>query len=309
MTSIKRKGPNSSATLYKIGTKKKGNDGNIWIIVENKNNIKRWQLYKKSQTINKKDTIKKEIKFISTPDEYYKQFSNYTKPINDTNFFYNEISSLTSELKNIGILFFFLKWNIESTYSSHIEYILEQIDKYNKTNPGKYPNGYIFTSDKLLYVDSCDDKIYIHHGLNKKIIDEFNKIFISHFPNKTLGFQNYNDAIIVYFNEHKKINKIKNHSLWLVNYEYKKKDEKIEDDIYIGEFISKIIGEKIIFDLYDVYNYKGKITLFYEIYDDKIYEFAKLIKTLKIPKMPNISKIIIEEADKKIINKSWVYKF
>ena len=33
-----RKSPTQSATLYKVGTKKKGNDGNTWIIVENKNN-------------------------------------------------------------------------------------------------------------------------------------------------------------------------------------------------------------------------------------------------------------------------------
>jgi len=43
-----RKAPSESATLYKTGTKKTGNDGNKWIIVETKNNIKRWKLYKKS---------------------------------------------------------------------------------------------------------------------------------------------------------------------------------------------------------------------------------------------------------------------
>ena len=45
-TSVKkgRKGPNDSATLYKLGHKKRGNDGNMWIIVENKNKIKRWKL-------------------------------------------------------------------------------------------------------------------------------------------------------------------------------------------------------------------------------------------------------------------------
>lgn len=43
-----RLSPSESATLYQVGTKKKGNDGNTWIIVVNKNNIKRWQLYKKT---------------------------------------------------------------------------------------------------------------------------------------------------------------------------------------------------------------------------------------------------------------------
>lgn len=44
-----RKSPSQSASLYKIGTKKKGNDGNMWIIQENKRGIKRWVLFKKVQ--------------------------------------------------------------------------------------------------------------------------------------------------------------------------------------------------------------------------------------------------------------------
>ena len=53
-----KKSPDKSATLYKIGTKKIGNDGNTWIIVENKNNVKKWQLYKKIQTPIINDTKK-----------------------------------------------------------------------------------------------------------------------------------------------------------------------------------------------------------------------------------------------------------
>ena len=49
-----RKSPIQSATLYKVGTKKRGIDKNIWIVNTNKNNIKRWVLFKKSQTINYK---------------------------------------------------------------------------------------------------------------------------------------------------------------------------------------------------------------------------------------------------------------
>jgi hypothetical protein len=50
-----RKSPSKSATLYKIGIKKKGNDGNTWIIVADKNNVKRWSLYKK---VSKKSSKK-----------------------------------------------------------------------------------------------------------------------------------------------------------------------------------------------------------------------------------------------------------
>jgi len=38
-----RKGPNESATKFKVGTIKKGNDNNMWKIVVNKNGIQRWQ--------------------------------------------------------------------------------------------------------------------------------------------------------------------------------------------------------------------------------------------------------------------------
>jgi len=41
-----RPSPSESATLYKVGTKKTGNDKNKYIVVENKNKVKRWQKYK-----------------------------------------------------------------------------------------------------------------------------------------------------------------------------------------------------------------------------------------------------------------------
>jgi hypothetical protein len=38
-----RKGPSESATKFKVGTIKKGNDNNMWKIVINKKGIQRWQ--------------------------------------------------------------------------------------------------------------------------------------------------------------------------------------------------------------------------------------------------------------------------
>ena len=37
-----RPSPSQSATLFKVGTKKKGNDGNMWIVKKNKNGVNRW---------------------------------------------------------------------------------------------------------------------------------------------------------------------------------------------------------------------------------------------------------------------------
>lgn len=41
--STTRKAPSQSATLFKKGTTKKGNDGNRWVIVTNANGVQRWQ--------------------------------------------------------------------------------------------------------------------------------------------------------------------------------------------------------------------------------------------------------------------------
>ena len=60
-----RPSPTQSATLYTVGTKKTGNDGNTWIITQNVNGTKRWKLYKKvSKKVSKKSS-KKESKKIS----------------------------------------------------------------------------------------------------------------------------------------------------------------------------------------------------------------------------------------------------
>jgi hypothetical protein len=55
-----RQSPTESATHFAIGTKKKGNDGNMWIIKIGTNNVKRWTRYdakKSTNNSNKKCTI------------------------------------------------------------------------------------------------------------------------------------------------------------------------------------------------------------------------------------------------------------
>ena len=48
-----RKSPKQSATLYKVGTKKKGLDGNMWIITETSNKTKRWVKFNNSKKLSK----------------------------------------------------------------------------------------------------------------------------------------------------------------------------------------------------------------------------------------------------------------
>jgi hypothetical protein len=58
-----RKGPAFSATKFSVGTKKKGNDGNMWKIVQNKNGTNRWlkisKVNSKTKNVSNKVTTKK----------------------------------------------------------------------------------------------------------------------------------------------------------------------------------------------------------------------------------------------------------
>ena len=38
-----RKGPSDSATKFAVGKKKKGNDGNMWVVTKTKSGVKRWK--------------------------------------------------------------------------------------------------------------------------------------------------------------------------------------------------------------------------------------------------------------------------
>ena len=78
-----RKGPPSSATKFNVGTKKKGNDGNMWKIVQNKNGTKRWlkisKVNSKTKEISNKVTTKKSTDVsIETLKQMKKKYSVLT---------------------------------------------------------------------------------------------------------------------------------------------------------------------------------------------------------------------------------------
>ena len=83
--STTRKAPSKSATLFKNGTIKKGNDGNKWIIVTNKGGIQRWQKVKgvgvgASATIkNKTKKSKRVLEMEAVPNSVWGK----NKPLED----------------------------------------------------------------------------------------------------------------------------------------------------------------------------------------------------------------------------------
>lgn len=54
-----RKAPSDSATLFKKGTVKKGNDGNKWMIVADNRGIQRWQKITQNKTVKRKNKSKR----------------------------------------------------------------------------------------------------------------------------------------------------------------------------------------------------------------------------------------------------------
>ena len=60
----KRKAPSDHAKEFSLGHQKKGNDGNMWEIVENKNGVKRWKKIAsgKTKTLKSKSKQNKKIK-------------------------------------------------------------------------------------------------------------------------------------------------------------------------------------------------------------------------------------------------------
>jgi hypothetical protein len=74
-----RPSPSKSATLFKIGTKKKGNDGNTWVIKETKNKTKRWGLAISSKS--KANKSKKSKKRRLTRMDWMSKYKSNTKSL------------------------------------------------------------------------------------------------------------------------------------------------------------------------------------------------------------------------------------
>lgn len=90
-----RPSPSESATLYKLNTKKRGNNGNMWEIVENKNGVKRWKEFKSKKVQKGKKYLvhdnggrpfmvvvdKKTVSIYKNPQKDSSDIKNYTQHI------------------------------------------------------------------------------------------------------------------------------------------------------------------------------------------------------------------------------------
>jgi hypothetical protein len=83
--STTRKAPTQSATLFKKGTTKKGNDGNLWVIVTNARGVQRWQKVQgakvKVKAKAKTRRVGRSVVELGTDDAYGENIWGKNKPL------------------------------------------------------------------------------------------------------------------------------------------------------------------------------------------------------------------------------------
>ena len=91
-----RSGPSESATKFKVGTQKKGNDGNMWKIITTSTGTHRWIKIKKKQVTQKSKPIEQGISVekIKQLNKKYNVTTNGTK---------NELVVRLWKVKNVAV--------------------------------------------------------------------------------------------------------------------------------------------------------------------------------------------------------------
>jgi hypothetical protein len=190
-----RKGPIQSATLYNVGTKKTGNDGNIWIITENKNNVKRWALYKKQSKKEEKNDKQVKVKSIiawSQAEPFHSKpkikLNNWTKWLENLTLeqkkgIYKIRDSYDIIQKELGIKVIEVILPIENGYY-FIDYIYPSIE-------AAIPEYDIFDTDytEMVFVYHINNNL----NLSDNIIDVYHRGIKGIYKKKLLEFiKNFN---------------------------------------------------------------------------------------------------------------------
>ena len=139
-----RKGPSASATAFSVGTKKKGSDGNYWIVVATKANVHKWQKIK---------NLTNEIQIESTNK------NDIVVDLNDQVQDFNENPTSTQENQDDTIVLIEKKPNNPSKKnynSTHSENLIDQSTKSDSIN---LENKKVFKFKKNLNSESKNDQI------------------------------------------------------------------------------------------------------------------------------------------------------
>lgn len=209
-----RPSPKTSATLYKKGTKKTGNDGNIWKVVENINGVKRWKIdRKKTETKNKtksktdKKTKKQKISVLDLYDVVHideTEFKNICKKSNyQIQETINSINKLIIDLRKIGKISHIIPLPLSSGKIWWSDYADDYLNDIYGSEWFDDPNGYMYFT---VYMNQSGTEInekemisvsYSNMSLNDKI--KIIKLLDTHLQNQYVWTGRNTDKIFVQF--------------------------------------------------------------------------------------------------------------
>ena len=282
-----RPSPSKSATLYKEGIIKTGNDGNKWIIIENKNGIKKWQKHKIIIKKSSNKDSKKVSKLTLSMFYHVKNVSidDLEKILLKNNLMQNIYKILTTkiipeinklEIKTFIVPFPFSDDNIYwDNYPE--DYITE---KYNeKLSENNYMYFIFYLNNKGTNISELDNykNIKIHFSeLNKKmkikIIDIFEKYLFGYYSWK--GSNNY--PMTISFN--------KNNSIKYVNKLILKNDDNFPSlYIKLNPTVNLIENKNTFYELIDFFiNVCNQYYLLWKVFDQNIFFIVKSFNDKKI---------------------------
>jgi len=165
-----RKGPSKSATLYEVGTKKNGNDGNTWIIQKNKNGVKKWVLFKKK--VSKKNSIK------NLKNNSFSNFTKFDYSVFDVFMTYKSFYELLMH-KSLEYKIEFIDYNMPMEISY---YKLSQPKKKFKTNGFVIghleKNTFIwqYPEQRKMFADIYFETF--NEDMNKKVMNSLTKLLM-----------------------------------------------------------------------------------------------------------------------------------
>lgn len=293
----KRPSPSDSATLFKTGTKKKGNDGNMWMIKENKNGVKRWtKVSKKTSKADNKTSESKKTSKVKKPEEdriKFMEASFSLKVIKPTQIkkylkhpiFDNLYKNIIPKIKKLKIEFYIVPLPLSYDNTWWTDYTSEYLSMFYGE---QYYEKRFISMEVRLNQDltvNYNQRIYLSYNLNKEQLKIISDLFSNQLPYNYYWSGKTSHYMFIDYKKSKtkyKVKKITDPKIYpslpvsiIVDLKSDKKLNKLEDE--------------------DIFNNLDPFTDF--------SNFAKLLN--KISKKYEISNAQYDEAD----NKSRYFSF
>ena len=285
----KRPSPSDSATLFKTGTKKKGNDGNMWMVKENKNGVKRWTKVSKKTESKEKSEYKKTSK-VKKPEEdriKFMEASFSLKVIKPTQIkkylkhpiFDNLYKNIIPKIKKLKIEFYIVPLPLSYDNYWWTDYTSEYLSMFYGEQ--YYEKSFISMEVRLNQdlTINYNQRIYLSYNLNKEQLKIISDLFSNELPYNYLWSGKTSHYMFIDYKKSKTKYKVKEIT-----------DPKIYPSLYVRIVVDLKSDKKLNkLEDEDIFNNLNPFTDF--------PNFAKLLN--KISKKYEISLAQIDEASNK----------